>query len=377
MIGNKNDIIWWETQLTDHQSYTLEELSKKINLNVIVVKNDNKKRLEQGWKLNSTLNYYKLPKWNILTLLKIIFKNKNKINVFAGPFENKKLIFASLICVILKSKVYFLSEPYSNISSDYLSNGNKFFNYIKFKLRPYIYNIYGKIYMNKINGIFAISNLAINQYIAMGANKNKIFPFGYFVPKINYKKNHNNTKDFLNVIFVGSLIYRKGIDYLCKVVNKINSNNIKLKLDIYGPGNIEIIGDKIKGLQYCGIIPFGHTQKVISKYDLSIFPSRYDGWGVVMNESILAEVPVLSSDSMGAKCIVEKFGCGDIFSLSKKNDLEKKIINLINNPEKLNKMKNKTLSAQKYLTPEFAANYIFNVINKGKNIDPPWYKKIK
>lgn len=373
MLENKHEIVWWETQLTDHQSYTLKELSERIKLSVLVVKDSNKKRIKQGWKSTSKLKYYKLPNWNYIALFKIVLKNKNKINVFAGPFENRKLIFASLLCTIFNSKIYFLSEPYSTIAFDYLSDGNRLTNLIKLKLRPYLYKFYGKIYMNNINGILAVSELAIKQYRTIGAKKEQIYPFGYFVPKINTPKKLKRNRKLLNIVFVGSLIYTKGIDYLCQVVNKINLNNVVLKLDVYGPGNTDILGPKTKGLNYCGVIPFGHSQKVISNYDLSIFPSRYDGWGVVLNESVLAGVPVLCSNNMGAKCIIEKFGCGDIFSLNKKNDLEEKLRYIINNQELLKDMSNKTLIVQKYINPKFAANYILDVINKKNNLISPWY----
>jgi glycosyltransferase involved in cell wall biosynthesis len=228
--------------------------------------------------------------------------------------------------------------------------------------------------MNKINGILAVSELAIKQYKAMGAKEELIYPFGYFVPKLNFQKKVKKNRKLLNVVFVGSLIYTKGIDYLCKVIRKLNSNKLLIKLDVYGPGNTDILGSNTHGLNYCGVIPFGQSQKVMSNYDLSIFPSRYDGWGVVLNESILAGVPVLCSNAMGAKCIIEKFGCGNVFSLNKKNDLEEKLISIINNQDKLKDISNRTLNAQKYISPKFAANFILNVMNKKNNLISSWYK---
>ena len=340
---------------------------------VIVVKDFNKKRKKQGWESTSILKYHIIPKWNYIALIKLILKNKNKINVFAGPFENKKLIFASLLYLIFNTKIYFLSEPYSIIKLDYLSDGNKLLNFIKFKLRPFLYKIYGKIYIKNINGILAVSELAIKQFKVIGATEKQIYPFGYFVPKQIFKKKIKKNINLLNVVFVGSLIHRKGIDYLCKVVDELNSSEIVLKLDVYGPGNPNVFSLKNKGINYCGTIPFGQSQKVMSSYDLSIFPSRHDGWGVVVNESILAGVPVLCSNSMGAKCLVEKFGCGEIFSL-KNNDLYNKLTSIINDNEKLKIMSKKTLTAQSYLEPKLAADYIFDVIIKKKNLISPWYK---
>ena len=37
------------------------------------------------------------------------------------------------------------------------------------------------------------------------------------------------------------------------------------------------------------------------------------GWGVVVNEALCAQVPVLCSDRVGARAVVERFGAGSIY----------------------------------------------------------------
>jgi len=48
-------------------------------------------------------------------------------------------------------------------------------------------------------------------------------------------------------------------------------------------------------------------------YDLVVLPSRYDGWGAVVNEALQQGVPVLASDNAGASALVRASGAGAVF----------------------------------------------------------------
>ena len=87
----------------------------------------------------------------------------------------------------------------------------------------------------------------------------------------------------LRIIFVGSLIRTKGVDLLVAAVKQLTAQGYALCLDIYGAGDWTAIRPDVASIRYQGIIPFGKSQQVIAQYDVLVLPSRYDGWGVVVN----------------------------------------------------------------------------------------------
>jgi glycosyltransferase involved in cell wall biosynthesis len=375
-------VICWFPALTDHQSHTIEELKKKFNgnLDIHVFNLLHKGRLNQGWSSNHADN---LEKKNISyfldfkTILKSFNHDKNIIHIFGSPFENLSIVLTLILAILFKQKIYLISEPYSIVDFGYLHDRYSLLNKLKRKLRPYIYRIYALFIRKQIQGVFAISQNAISQYIKLGIPHEKIFPFAYFVPDTpgdltNRHVCKRSIDSRLKIVFVGNLIFTKGLDLLLSAIDRINLNELKLVLTVYGNGDVSKFNFDGVSKIYRGVIPFGNAQSVIHKYDFLVLPSRYDGWGVVVNESIMANVPVIVSNMVGASSMIKKWNCGLIFDSNKAGDLDKKLKCLMN-PDLSNQLKNNTKKLKKFLSPEYAANYIYQILlsRSASNIREP------
>ena len=384
-------VVSWHPVLTDHQSYTLEALQQlgDCTLNVYVAKKVHAEREAQGWinQHASTLNAEEIPgKGWVKFALQHLREHRDAVHLFGSPFEQTKLIVILLLAVAMGLRVYLISEPYSLKSAGYLSDKWQYINWLKAKLRPFLYGIYGALLSQRISGVFAISCLAVSQYQRMGVGREKIFPFGYFVPfqKQAYSVNTYIADPFkkdLKIVFVGNLIATKGLDILIGAVTKLNKQGFSVFLDVYGPGNLNKYNFNHSSVRYCGVIQFGNAQEVISAYDLLVLPSRYDGWGVVVNEALMAGVPVFCSNQVGASAVVEKWECGTTFLSENESELVGKLKELMMHPERLSDMRLAASKAGKLLDPMVAGQYMFNIISqdsmlslKRKKIKSPWYE---
>lgn len=110
-----------------------------------------------------------------------------------------------------------------------------------------------------------------------------------------------------------------------------------------------------------------------------VLPSRYDGWGVVVNEALCAGVPVICSDQVGARVLVEKFGAGAVFESESPDALESLLSTLWSNPERLLAMRAATQHAAAAIQPDVAASYMLAVLRAKPedkaNIVSPWYSE--
>lgn len=180
-----------------------------------------------------------------------------------------------------------------------------------------------------------------NFWRKIGVNKNLIFQWGYFVDKKTYN-NSITSQRTSDIIYVGQLIHRKGVDVLLrsfKIVSDIISNNLVLVGD--GEGKKEILSlisqlELKDRVMVMGSVPSKVIQEKIAGSSLLILPSRYDGWGVVTNEAILNNVPVIVSDKCGSREFVENLNVGLVFKNENYDDLANKIINIISSNEKWN-----------------------------------------
>jgi glycosyltransferase involved in cell wall biosynthesis len=369
-------VICWYPALTDHQSFTIEELKIKLHgkLDIYVFSHIHKGRLKQNWfrshagksKKNVISGFF-----GFKTILKAFNNDRNAIHVFGSPFENFKIIATLFLAVFLKKDIYLISEPYSSVGHGYLDDQFHYLSEVKKRLRPYIYKFYGMFLCKNLAGVFAISKSAILQYRQLGVAPQKIFPFGYFVSEVHSEEKSikspvNKSEYKVHAVFVGNLISRKGLDLLIEAVNKVNFKEKRLLLTVYGSGDVSKFNFNGESIVYRGVIPFGKAQSFISKYDFLVLPSRFDGWGVVVNESLMAAVPVLASHMVGAGTILTKWNCGLVFDLNKAGDLDQKLLNLMDIGLR-KQLKDNTKKLKKYLTPKFAANYMYQIFSNSRH----------
>ena len=363
------DVIWWESSITDHQLYTLKELSclQGVNLRVFALRPESEEQKRQGWMpSNLTLVNGKLiGSRPVLFILRMFFGSPKCINIFGGPFDSWVITFALFLSLIRGNKTYVLTEPFSPISAALLNDNVR--NIIPFvaMLRAIKHRILWMCIRDRVNGVFAISRLALIQLKRFAVHDCKIFPFGYFIPATHVPtpiSSHAHS-DVLRLIFVGTLNKTKGIDLAVDAVDALNKAGRKIVLDVYGPGNVGFLGLPKSGVFYKGVIQFGLSQAVISDYDCLILPSRYDGWGVAVNEALLAGVPVICSKQVGSSVLIDKWGCGNVFDNNINDSLIEVLEDLCDRRSKLlSEWRINTFFVRKIISPSVGAQYLADVL---------------
>lgn len=380
------NIITWQPVLTNHQAYTYEalELLSGSKLIAYVAESENSIRKSQGWTETtvSSVTRVLIPKRNFLSFcLNELLKHKNDIHIFASPFQESKLIACLFFARILGLNFYLISEPYSPIEEGYLGDGRGYINRIKAYLRPCVYSVYSLFLRAGVGGIFTISKLAYDQYLGHGVPKEKLFPFAYFVPRITQFSlidcSPLKRPPSLKVVYVGALIRRKGLDVLQDAICTLREKGYQVSLDIYGAGDQGLVISNFDFISYQGLIPFGDAQEVIARYELLVLPSRYDGWGVVINEALCANVAVAYANTVGAGEVAKNFGAGLSFSSGDSKSLSTVLMALMDDPSLLNALRNQTRIAADSLQPKVGARYMLDMMNfngrTSEGIKPPWY----
>ena len=113
------------------------------------------------------------------------------------------------------------------------------------------------------------------------------------------------------ILFMGRLVYEKGVQYLIDAMPKILNCYNDSKLIIAGKGGMidELkakseylgLGDKI---YFTGYLNSKQVSKMYKCADVSVFPSTYEPFGIVALEAMLAGVPTVVSDVGGLNEIV-------------------------------------------------------------------------
>ena len=142
------------------------------------------------------------------------------------------------------------------------------------------------------------------------------------------------------ILFMGRLVYEKGIQYLISAMPKILNGYNDAKLVIAGKGgmldelraqaNALGIGQKV---YFAGYQNGKDVAKMYKAADISVFPSTYEPFGIVALEAMLAERPIVVSDIGGLNEIVEHRVNGMKTYAGNANSIADSILELLYNPE--------------------------------------------
>jgi len=106
--------------------------------------------------------------------------------------------------------------------------------------------------------------------------------------------------------FCGQMIARKGLDHLLAAFTTLATRHPRIRLlltggvgDLPGPPPTQPPPHPAR-IEYAGFQPPEDLPSYFARADVFILPSRYDGWGVVVNQAIGAGLPIICSDTVGA-----------------------------------------------------------------------------
>jgi glycosyltransferase involved in cell wall biosynthesis len=184
-------------------------------------------------------------------------------------------------------------------------------------------------YAKRFAFVLAIGGIGCEFFQRIGFPQEKIVPFGYYlaVPPLAAEpaKPHDRVFRFISA---GQLIHRKGIDLLINACESLPQTG--WHLDIYGDGperrSLEQYASRLglaNRLTFHGMMDNAAVQKAIAAADCAILPSRFDGWGALVNEALAAGTPVICSSKCGAASLLQSPETGAVFPSGRIDKLAK------------------------------------------------------
>ena len=138
------------------------------------------------------------------------------------------------------------------------------------------------------------------------------------------------------ILYVGRLVYEKGIQHLISAMPKILNGYNDAKLVIAGKGGmldelkaqVEYLGISNK-VYFTGYLNSKQVQKIYKCADIAVFPSTYEPFGIVALEGMLAGVPTVVSDIGGLNEIVDHGINGMKTYAGNSNSIADSVLNLL------------------------------------------------
>lgn len=169
--------------------------------------------------------------------------------------------------------------------------------------------------------VLAMGQLGIRWFRRCGYPGHRLFPFGYFVERVCLRKATSSRffrhSAVFRLAYCGQLIERKRVNLLVHALSRVHIDCMELSIIGDGPRRAELQGIAselgVAGrINWQGSLPNTDARHMMESMDLLALPSRFDGWGAVVNEALMAGIPVVSTDHCGASDLLQEEWLGDV-----------------------------------------------------------------
>ena len=160
----------------------------------------------------------------------------------------------------------------------------------------------------------------------------KVVPYGF--PEVKKQKKYLPLKDRkLKVLFIGGLSQRKGISYLFEAVEELGD---KVELTIVGHksvGNCNALNLALEKHNWIPSLSHDEVLECMQEHDVFVFPSLFEGFGLVITEAMSQGIPVITTDRTAGPDLIEDGKDGWIVPAGSSLAIKEVINQIIDKPE--------------------------------------------
>jgi glycosyltransferase involved in cell wall biosynthesis len=176
-----------------------------------------------------------------------------------------------------------------------------------------LFNLYLKFLYRHCDAFVACSSKAVDYLRCKGIADRKIFRSAQAVFDINRSPASDSGrcgKDIITILTVAYLEDRKGIDHLIKAFKALD--NAGTELIIAGDGKIrrqlESMAEGHNNIIFKGHVDGDEKRYLYETADIFVLPSRFETWGLVVNEAMHYGLPVIITEAMGSTDLIDGNG---------------------------------------------------------------------
>lgn len=304
--------VFWQNIVSIHQNAFIKALCARGNDVTLVVQEElTPDRQADGWEVPD------MGGANVIVApgekeMEALLADHEARQVFSGIDAYPMVYRAFKRAVAMGCDVSVMMEPYQ-------------WQGVKGALRRGKYMLHALRYGRSISRIFATGDLGVRAFRKAGFPKEKLFQWGYFTEQT--EGTAKERKGLPRIIFVGSIDERKNILGLVEAAT--GNENLFSDFLIAGGGPLETeLKERIAAhpkIHYLGRVKNTAVPDLLAASDLLVLPSRFDGWGAVVNEALGQGTRVLCSDACGAAAMLDGEFNGGTFKASSQESLNERL----------------------------------------------------
>lgn len=298
--ASQRKLLIWTVIPTHHQSHFFAAIrAANVDLVVHYFGAMAKARVLLGWKAPPLAEGERRVPPN-LSSLKLCADWQERVHIVPG--YNKPFLLRLARLLSARAIPWFhWSEP----------SGRSRHSWLTYPIKRY----YGYLVDRHAVGALAIGDMAARSFMTWGVRASRIrfLPYAIAAPHINTRSEPVPDSGAVSTLrtprflFLGALCHRKACDVLLRAFYRVVSQFPDARLDLVGHdhsnGGYQRLAVELgiaKQMRILPSVPADEIGEVIAAHDVLVLPSRFDGWGMVLNEAAALGRPIISTEKCGA-----------------------------------------------------------------------------
>lgn len=238
-----------------------------------------------------------------------------------------------------------------------------------------------------VAGYLATGHETRDWLIHRSADARRVFPFAYFLADHpQHGAQIDRTGQPFRFLFVGQFIELKRLDLLIDAIARLGQRP-DIELTVIGSGPLEhrllerargALGSRVRWLGRQKGTEIPHH---MAAADCLVLPSRYDGWGAVVSEALMAGTPAVCSDKCGSAAVVRHSPQGGVFPAGDLESLTALLRHVVDQGQQTADGRARLASWASSLGASAGADYLSQILacsrDGGNRPTEPWTTEIK
>ncbi|MEO6722055.1 MAG: glycosyltransferase family 4 protein [Ferruginibacter sp.] len=170
----------------------------------------------------------------------------------------------------------------------------------------------------------------------------EIVPYGF--PNVDIPRQFENTKNLpIKLLFVGSLSQQKGIAHLFQAVDALGKSVTLTLVGRKANDDCDVLNAEVAKHRWIPSLPHDKILQIMREHDVLVFPTLFDGFGLVITEAMSQGTPVIATFNCGGPDLIDHGKNGWLVKAGSTAELQTVIEGLVENPESIIKAGQKAM----------------------------------
>lgn len=231
-----------------------------------------------------------------------------------------------------------------------------------------------RLFVKHADAFLAVGTSAVNYLESIGAPPDKIFKIAYTtdIDRFATTPLARRANKARRLLYCGQFVERKGLIPFLKVLSQWAVDHPSQEIDVAlagdGPLRVPLSKLPLAGnvkLEFLGVFQYDDLPEIYGSAEVFVLPTLADTWAVVVNEALLAGLPVLGSAyAQAVDELIQEGRNGWIFRPDNAEDTYRAIDRMMNtSAAELEAMRVYGRKLASELSPERVADLIGNAVN--------------